>query len=322
MSVVKRINIRQRTFYSNTNIAKSDYRHVGLFQYNQQEDEPVRITKTRNRKEKLTCPAKKTMNDKRSRLYFDLLVKGNFCENDYFISLTYSDPHLPADEKEAEEKIKKYTRDLRREAKKLGIQNLKYIYITEAGGVKGRIHHHMLLDGNLPRDLVEGLWSKQIKPFRPEREMLGWCNAKRIQITGPDYLTRISRYLTKDPQGRKRWKQSTGLILPGTTKADNICSIKQFEQMSLFGNTIELEKFVHKHHRGFVITESATELNEVTGQWYIRLQLMRQKLYIQTMAICKAAEATDLNKAEQEIQYIPELKLNGIQGDLWGGTRW
>lgn len=59
MSVVKRINIRQRTFYSNTNIAKSDYRHVGLFQYNQQEDEPVRITKTRNRKEKLTCPAKK-----------------------------------------------------------------------------------------------------------------------------------------------------------------------------------------------------------------------------------------------------------------------
>ena len=214
--------------------------------------------------------------------------------------------------------MKKYIRDLRKEANKRGHDNLKYIYVTEAGGTKGRIHHHMILDGRLPRDIVEGLWSKQIRPFHQEREMLGWCNAKRIQITGPDYLLRIARYLMKDPQGKKRWKQSTGLILPGTTKADNVCSVRQFEQMSLFGDDIELEKFVKRQHRGFIILDATKELNDVTGQWYIRLQLIRKTLYQRTMAILDARTKREIEVAEElRIPYDRDYKINGIQGALW-----
>lgn len=318
MATSKNINIRQRTYYSNRNIAKSDCRYVDIFRYSNLEDEPIRILKTRNGKEKITCPAKRKMNEKRSKLYFDLLLKGNFGENDYFISLTYSDKFLPETETESEDRMKKYIRDLRKEAKKRGHDNLKYIYVTEAGGTKGRIHHHMILDGRLPRDIVEGLWSKQIRPFHQEREMLGWCNAKRIQITGPDYLLRIARYLMKDPQGKKRWKQSTGLILPGTTKADNVCSVRQFEQMSLFGDDIELEKFVKRQHRGFIILDATKELNDVTGQWYIRLQLIRKTLYQRTMAILDARTKREIEVAEElRIPYDRDYKINGIQGALW-----
>lgn len=318
MATSKNTNIRQRTYYSNRNIAKSDYRYVDIFRYSNIEDEPIRILKTRNGKEKITCPAKRKMNEKRSKLYFDLLLKGNFGENDYFISLTYSDKFLPDTEAEAEDRMKKYIRDLRKEAKKRGYDNLKYIYVTEAGGVKGRIHHHMILDGTLPRDIVEGLWSKQIRPFHQEREMLGWCNAKRIQVTGPDYLLRIARYLMKDPQGKKRWKQSTGLILPGTTKADNVCSVRQFEQMSLFGDDLELEKFVKKQHRGFIILDATKELNDVTGQWYIRLQLIRKTLYKKTMAILDAGTKAEIEVAEKlRIPYDRDYKINRIQGALW-----
>ena len=316
--VMKNINVRQRTYYSNRDIKKSDYRYVDIFQYSLFEDEPVRILKTRTGKEKFTAPAKKVMTDKKSRLYFDLLLKGNFGENDYFVSLTYSDKFLPETEEGAEAQIKKYIKDLRKEAKRRGVNNLKYIYVTESGKTRGRVHHHLILQNCLPRDVVEGLWSKQIRPFHPEREMIGWCNAKRIQVTGPDFMIRISKYLSKDPAGRKRWKQSTGLILPGTTKADNVCSVKQFEQMSLFGNTIELEKYVKKHHRGFVILEAEKELNEFTGQWYVRLQLMRKTLWQKTMAICEAREKEKLDKAaEMKIPYVPEFKINGIQGVLW-----
>lgn len=318
MATSKNINIRQRTYYSNRNIAKSDYRYIDIFRYSNGEDEPIRILKTRNGREKLTCPAKRKMNEKRSKLYFDLLLKGNFGENDYFISLTYSDKFLPGNETEAEDRMKKYIRDLRKEAKKRGYDNLKYIYVTEAGGTKGRIHHHMILDSRLPRDIVEGLWSKQIRPFHQEREMLGWCNAKRIQVTGPDYLLRIARYLMKDPQGKKRWKQSTGLVLPGTTKADNVCSVRQFEQMSLFGDDLELERFVKKQHRGFIILDATKELNDVTGQWYIRLQLIRKTLYQRTMAILDARAGIASEGAEGlKLSYDRGYKINGIQGALW-----
>ena len=85
---MKNINVRQRTFYSNRDIKNADYRNVYLFHYSNIDDEPIKITKTREGKEKLTTPAKKILNDKKSKMYFDLLVKGNFSENDYFISLS------------------------------------------------------------------------------------------------------------------------------------------------------------------------------------------------------------------------------------------
>lgn len=88
--------------------------------------------------------------------------------------------------------------------------------------------------------------------------------------------------------------------------------------MSLFGENVELEKFVKKHHRGFVIIEAQREWNQVTGRWYIHMQLMRKKLWQRNMAICEAAEKSKIKEAEQLIlPYMPEYKINGIQGVLW-----
>ena len=330
---MKNINVRQRTFYSSRNFSKADYRNVYIFEYNLFEDEPIKISKTREGKERFTTPAKKVLNDKKSKMYFDLLVKGNFSESDYFISLSYSDKYLPETEADAEKIIKKYIKELRKEAKARGVANLKYIYVTEMGTKNGRLHHHMLLENCLPRDLVEDLWSKQIRPFRPEREMIGWANVKRIQIAGPamkgngpDYMKRISRYMSKRAEqqpGKKRWKQSTGLILPGTSKADGICSLKQFEQMSLFESTsfeasnTELVKFVKKHHKGFVVTDLRREYNEFTGKFYISLQLMRKNIWLKAMSLFSEQEMRELEAAEEYIlPQNPEYRIRGVQGVL------
>ena len=337
---MKNINVRQRTFYSNRNFSKADYRNVFIFQHSLFEEEPVRISKTREGKEKFTTPAKKILNDKKSKMYFDLLVKGNFDVNDYFISLSYSEKFLPETEEEAEKIIKKYIRELRKEARKRGIKNLKYIYVTEVGAKNGRIHHHMILENCLPRDLVDDLWSKQVRPFHPERERLGWANVKRIQVAvpalekenrkkrnGPDYMIRVSRYMVKRSEvqpGKRRWKQSTGLVLPGTSKADGICSLKQFEQMSLFEGTsfeasnTELVKFVKKHHKGFVVTDMRREYNEFTGKFYISLQLMRKNVYMRSMSLFSEKQMTELEAAERFVPpIIPEYRINGTQGRLW-----
>ena len=208
---MKNNSIRQRTFYSNRDIQKAEYRNVIIFQHNPEEKEPIQVTKTRNKKEKFTVPGKQILNDKKSRMYFDLLVKGNFEQNDYFITLTYSDKYLPETEAAAEKIIKKYIKELRKEAKSRGEKTLKYIYVTETG--RGRIHHHMLLKNCLQRDLVENLWSRQVKPFCHDRERLGWANAKRIRAASaklkgnsPDYMSRLSRYMTKEPRTKQGQK--------------------------------------------------------------------------------------------------------------------
>lgn len=324
-------NIRQRTFYSNRDIKKAEYRNVIIFQHSPEDLEPIPITKTKDGKEKFTTPAKQVLNDKRSQIYFDLLVKGNFGESDYFITLTYSDKFLPKCEADAEKIIKKYIRELRKEAKGRG-ETLKYIYVTESG--RGRIHHHMLLKNCLPRDLVENLWSRQVRPFSSERERLGWANAKRIQAASarlkgksPDYMVRISRYMTKEPrtkQGRKKWKQSTNLSLPGTSKADGVCSKKQFDQMSLFNSSSfeashnELIKYVKRYHKNFVVTDIRREYNSNTGNFYISMQLMSKNKWARVMALYDEAALKELEAAGHDITIaIPGYKEKGVQGVLW-----
>ena len=333
---MKNTNVRQRTFYSNSDIKNANYKSVFIFQYNDENDEPVKIKKDKDGKEKLTVPAKKILNDKKSKMYFDLLVKGNFDENDYFITLTYSEKYLPNTEAEAEAQIKKYIKDLRKEAKKRGVKILKYIYVTENVNTGGRIHHHLLLKKCLPRELIENLWSKQARPFCPDRERIGWANAKRIQIVctklkgknnNPDYMIRISRYLTKETKtrkGQKKWKQSTGLVLPGTSKADNVCSKKQFEQMTLYkaesfetSNT-ELIKYVKRNHKGFVISDIRREYNEFTGKFYISMKLMKRKIWLKAMNLNSVPEQEAIKAADRFMkQFETDYKRQEMQGALW-----
>lgn len=59
--------------------------------------------------------------------------------------------------------------------------------------------------------------------------------------------------------------------------------------------------------------EAAKELNEFTGKWYIRLQLMQKKLWQKTMAIFEAREKRKLEQAQDNlIPYAPEFKINGM----------
>lgn len=58
--------------------------------------------------------------------------------------------------------------------------------------------------------------------------------------------------------------------------------------------------------------------NDVTGQWYIKLQLMRKTLWQKTMAIFEAKEKAVTEAADRwMVPRVPVYKINGIQGVLW-----
>lgn len=235
-----------------------DYeREIALFVYT----EPVR-TPQRSKKKKVTAPKQKNLNDKYARRYFRQLVKTNFKKGDLHLVLTYAEENLPDNILRAEQLVKNYLRRVNRYRAGKGMKPVKYIYITEQSST-GRIHHHLLIDGDMDRELLEEMWK------------LGWANADKLRPTKKG-LANIIAYLSKDPKGRKRWHPSRNLRKPVQTESYTKFSMAKYEQLSLRPEDSEETKAViEKQNKGFEMTEFVKEYNEVTGTWYMYAMLRK-----------------------------------------------
>lgn len=137
--------IRTKTYYCGKNDLEID-----LFPWME-----VEKRYTRKKKEKVTIPKQKVLNDKRAKRTFCQLVKTNFGEGDLHLTLTYNAKFLPEKVEDAEKEVRNYLRRVARLRKKKNLPPLKYIFITEQGVQSKRIHHHVILNGGLSRDEVE-----------------------------------------------------------------------------------------------------------------------------------------------------------------------
>ena len=94
--------------------------------------------------------AQRNLNDRYARKRVERLINTNFSKNDLWITLTYSNDHLPASLDEALKNIKNYIRRINYKRKKLGLEKAKYIYVTEHSKEKKiRCHHHLIMDHGL-----------------------------------------------------------------------------------------------------------------------------------------------------------------------------
>lgn len=236
-----------------------DEREMSLFPFS----ESVRI-RQRGKKEKISCPKQKNLNDKNARRYFRQLVKTNFRKGDYHLVLTYNPDNLPHTVERAEQLVKNYLRRVARQRKAQGLSAAKYIYITEQSST-GRIHHHLLISGDMDRQQLEETWK------------LGWANADKLRPNKKG-LANIIAYLSKDPKGRKRWHPSRNLRKPEYTVSYTKTSMLKYEQLSLWPEDSEETKtFCEKQNQGFELTEFVKQYNEVTGTWYMYAMLRAKK---------------------------------------------
>lgn len=163
------------------------------------------------KEKKVTQPKQMDLNDKNSKRYLTQLANGNFTDDDYHITCTYSDEFLPDDIEEAKKDARNYLRRISQARKRTGLEPLKYILVTEHGedketGEIKRVHHHIIINGGLTRDELENLWSKR-------KKKIGFVNADRLQLN-ENGLEALCKYLTKNPQGKKRWSSSRNLKRP------------------------------------------------------------------------------------------------------------
>ncbi len=155
-------------FYREKKIDCGGYREVDIIPRTDNAERAVKGK--RGKRQRVSEPKQKDLNEKNSKRYLVQLGNGNFGAGDLHVTLTYSAKYLPKTEAEAERRITNYLNRIAYRRKKLGLPPLKYILVTEYGYAKDdpdhtgspvRIHHHVIMNGGLDRDEVEMMWTAE-----------------------------------------------------------------------------------------------------------------------------------------------------------------
>lgn len=209
------------------------YMEVDLFPYTKTQQEMNQSGK-RSKKKKESSHKQKNLNDKNAKRYFILVMNGNFYKGDYYITLTYKRKYQPKSVKEAEVIAKNYLRRLSYQMRKVGLE-LKYMLVTEHslnkdGSIKN-IHHHMVMNKGISRDLIEDKWCVRRKKGELQGESMGIVTTDRLQ---PDEngLVGLGLYISKDPKGKKRWSSSQNLVRPESRSNDHKYSKREIEKLA------------------------------------------------------------------------------------------
>lgn len=277
-------------FYREKKTDCGDYREVDVIPRTDNAERAVKGK--RGCKKKATEPKQRDLNDKNAKRYLVQLGNGNFGEGDLHVSATYTDDNLPATVEEAEKNVNNYLRRIAYRRKKLGIEPLKYILVTEYGFKKGdekqehpiRIHHHIVMNCGLPRDEVEMMWTKKRinwKKYKEDQEKyagtvkkMGWVNADRVQIN-ENGIEALCKYMVKNPQGKKRWSSSRNLKRPIISPpADHKYSKAIVEEVAKSADGGKA--FFEKQFQAYNISEIKAEYYDETG-WHIYAKMWKKK---------------------------------------------
>ena len=220
----------------------------------------------RAKKEKLSTKEQKNLNEKNARKKLTRLINTNFGEGDIVIHPTYRDSEMPSTEQEARRDIVNYIRRIKTYRKRNDLPELKYIYVIECKVSKKtgvmRWHFHMIMS-KMDRDTAEKMWKYG-----------DFTNADRLQPN--EYgCEAIARYMTKEPQGKKRWAQSKNLQEPYIPPPKDGRIGKQGVR-KMATQYVEDKEYFEKRYKGYQFLKCAPTFNDYNGYWYIEI-VMRRK---------------------------------------------
>ena len=247
--------IRKHTRHCGRYGFSAQHIQVSYFRYT---DTGKRRGKARQRKHEATTPKQRSLNQKRSKRYFEALVLTNFQKGDLHVTVTYDDDNKPADMKEARKQVDNFIKRVNYTRGKKDLPPVRYVCINEESST-GRIHHHFIMDGALDRDIVEERWGK------------GYCNGDRIRPDRKSDLAPLIGYLSKDPKGRKRWSSSQNLIKPWDSVNDDprMMSSKKMNLVKDLPEDSEmLKQIIEKDNPGYELENIEKEYREDVSQWY------------------------------------------------------
>lgn len=253
-------NSKKKKEYATKEIFAGEQLEVEVYpEFTRKEAEEVKEVKKKNSK------AQNNLNDKNARKEFLRLANHNFNDGDYWITFTYDNEHYPESMEAALKNMHNFIISINRKRKRRGLNNAKYMYVTEwKEGSKGiRCHHHLLMDNGLDMNTVEGSWKK------------GRRNQIR-KISKDEYgLAGMANYLTKNPAGKKRWCRSTNLIKPPVRKNHYKFKPNKVKRMIRDKNILKHE--MEKQYPGYIFTDVKIYCNEFNSGYYIYARLRKKE---------------------------------------------
>jgi hypothetical protein len=206
----------------------------------------------RSKKEKPSSGKQKNLNDKNAKKNISRLVHNNFAEGDLMITLSYNNKNRPSNEEQAKKDIDNYLRRIKRYRQKNNLEELKYIAVIEykesQEGKNIKLHHHLIIN-SMDRDEAERIWGK------------GYANTMRLE-EDENGLEGITRYIIKDPQGKKRVKQSRNLKQP-------VIKIKDDEftkrTVNKFIKDVDRQDYFERKYKNYHYVNSEIYINDITG---------------------------------------------------------
>lgn len=245
--------------------------------------------------------AQKNLNDKNARKYVERLINENFDDRDIWLTLTYDDEHLPPDGDidAAIKNVQNYIRRVNYQRKKRKLQNAKYVYVTEYDPeAEIRWHHHIVMDGALDMDVVEGCWKQSSRN-----------EVRRLQ-KDENGLTGMSRYIVKEKKrikSEKRWNSSQGLRDPNI----RVVHSKQPEKGK--GSYKPIGKYVD----GMVKNQDT--IREVLAGWYPECDFTAADVYYNDFNYMFYIHARMRRKEDNEKE--TKTRNNHSAFDSGGGVR-
>ena len=257
-------------------------REVDIFPYTDAQKDASRKRK-RSKKIRESEPKQKNLNDKNARRYLVQLGNLNFLgdKDALHVTATYRPKYLPETLEDAEREIHNFLRRVQARRKKEGLPPLKYILVTACTTEKNsdkpvRIHHHIVMNGGLDRDTVEGLWRRRRKKGQEIGDKIGFCNADRLQAD-ENGIAALSNYLARQSGGKKRWSSSHNLKRPESRTNDGKYTRRQVEK---WAKERPGREFWEKKYPGWTLTDEdygvTYVFHEQTG-WSVYLKLRRLK---------------------------------------------
>ena len=206
------------------------------------------------------------------------LINANFDNEDLLLTYTYEQKFAPLTIECASRDMDNYKRRIktRRASELKRIEKLlkklkapfKYYYTIEeviykTGSLKRQknYHVHLFMTGGLDRDTVEAMWGKSVR-----------VNARRFrpEVFGPEAA---ARYISKDPQGRKRFRHSQNLVQPETRVKDGHISSRTVERMAK--QLVDDKEYWERRYKGYRFLRCFSRFNKYNGHWYVSVVMYK-----------------------------------------------
>ena len=251
-----------RCLYREKSFASGDYLEVNIY--------PVyRSASSRGKKAKPTAEAQKRLNERNAAKRLERLIEANFTRDDIKCELSYRPGCEPTDISDAVRDCRNFMRRLKRVRTRLGLGELKYIYVTERGEKSGRYHHHVITSGGVsPRELAE-CWG------------LGYVQKIQPLQFGPEGCAGIAFYMNGNKRGQKTAREtyrhfhaSKNLVQPVERVRDGRISRRAACEMAKEGGSYCREKF-EELYPGYTFVSVEPFYNDVNGGVYLTARMYR-----------------------------------------------